>query len=59
MARAKLRIDARKWIAAKMKPRVYGEKLDLTGKPELTFDQRVIALANLEVPPHAPMPMGS
>lgn len=28
--RNKLRVDARKWVAAKLKPRVYGEKLDLT-----------------------------
>lgn len=26
----RLRIDARKWVAQKLKPRVYGEKLDLT-----------------------------
>ena len=25
--RAKLRIDARKWVAAKLKPKVYGEKV--------------------------------
>lgn len=30
--RSKLRIDARKWVAAKLKPRVYGEKLTLDGK---------------------------
>lgn len=30
VARAKLRVDARKWVAAKLKPRVYGDKLDLT-----------------------------
>lgn len=26
---ARLRIDARKWVAAKLKPRVYGDKLDV------------------------------
>ena len=30
VARNRLRVDARKWVAAKLKPRVYGEKLDLT-----------------------------
>jgi hypothetical protein len=30
VARAKLRVDARKWVASKLKPRVYGDKLDLT-----------------------------
>lgn len=28
--RSKLRVDTRKWLMAKMKPKVYGEKLDLT-----------------------------
>lgn len=30
VARSKLRVDARKWVAAKLKPKVYGDKLDLT-----------------------------
>lgn len=32
--RSKLRIEARKWKAAKLKPKVYGDKLDLTSKGE-------------------------
>ena len=28
--RSKLRVDTRKWLMAKMKPRIYGEKLDMT-----------------------------
>ena len=28
--RSKLRVDTRKWLMSKMKPKVYGEKLDLT-----------------------------
>ena len=28
--RSKLRIDARKWMAAKLRPKVYGDKIDLT-----------------------------
>ena len=32
--RAKLRVEARKWIAAKLKPRKYGDRLDLTTKGE-------------------------
>jgi hypothetical protein len=33
--RSKLRVDTRKWIMSKMKPKKYGEKLDVTsdGKP--------------------------
>ena len=29
IARSKLRVDARKWMAAKLRPRVYGDKIDL------------------------------
>jgi hypothetical protein len=30
VARSKLRVDARKWMAAKLKPKVYGEKQEIT-----------------------------
>lgn len=30
IARAKLRIDTRKWMAGKLRPKVYGDKLDLS-----------------------------
>lgn len=30
VARSRLRVDARKWMAGKLRPKVYGEKLDLT-----------------------------
>lgn len=33
---ARLRIDARKWRAAKMAPKIYGDKLDLGGNLGLT-----------------------
>lgn len=29
ISRSKLRIEARKWMAAKLKPKVYGDKLDV------------------------------
>jgi hypothetical protein len=29
VARSRIRIDARKWMAGKLRPKVYGEKLDL------------------------------
>lgn len=32
--RSKLRVDTRKWIAAKLKPKKYGEKIDLTSGGE-------------------------
>jgi hypothetical protein len=33
--RAKVRIDARKWVASKLKPKRYGDKLDLAVSGEL------------------------
>jgi hypothetical protein len=32
--RSRLRIDARKWMAGKLRPKVYGEKLELNGPGE-------------------------
>lgn len=36
IARSKLRVDSRKWLASKMAPKKYGEKLDLNhgGQPD-------------------------
>jgi hypothetical protein len=34
IARARLRIDARKWMLAKMRPKKYGDKLELSGDPD-------------------------
>ncbi len=34
VARSRLRIDARKWQASKLKPKKYGEKLELAGDPK-------------------------
>lgn len=34
ISRSKLRVDARKWVAAKLKPKKYGDKLDLTSGGE-------------------------
>ena len=32
--RSRLRVDTRKWIASKLKPKKYGDRLDLTSKGE-------------------------
>lgn len=32
--RSKLRVETRKWIASKLKPKVYGDKLDVTTKDQ-------------------------
>ena len=34
IARAKLRIDTRKWMAGKLRPKVYGDKVQLGGDPD-------------------------
>ena len=34
--RSRLRIDARKWMAGKLRPKVYGDRLELDGKVGLT-----------------------
>lgn len=33
IARSRLRVDARKWMAGKLRPKVYGEKVALVGDP--------------------------
>ncbi|MFE1815619.1 terminase small subunit-like protein [Metapseudomonas otitidis] len=35
VARSKLRVDARKWVAAKLKPRVYGDKPEQDGPTDI------------------------
>lgn len=40
VARNRLRIDTRKWVASKLKPKKYGEKVDLTG--HLTLEQLIV-----------------
>lgn len=41
VSRARLQIDARKWIACKLKPKKYGDKLDLTTDGK-SFIQNVV-----------------
>lgn len=50
VARNKLRVDARKWAASKLKPRTYGEKLEVeqrTTITDLTEEQLDAKLARL------------
>lgn len=35
IARSKLRVDARKWMAGKLRPKVYGDKLAIGGADDL------------------------
>lgn len=44
--RSKLRVDARKWVASKLAPKKYGEKIvqEITGKDGAPIEQRVTAI---------------
>jgi hypothetical protein len=44
LRRSALRIDARKWMAGKLKPKKYGDKLELDGKMTHGVDDSVTAL---------------
>ena len=49
-AKARVRIDARKWYAGKMKPKVYGDKIDVNHSGEIArpitgFDLKVVSSA--------------
>lgn len=41
--RSKLRIEARKWMAGKLRPKVYGDKLDLTSS-DGTMSQKPVVI---------------
>jgi hypothetical protein len=43
----KLRVDARKWVAAKLKPKKYGDKLDVTSGGEKMQVDEVAAATRL------------
>jgi hypothetical protein len=52
-SRSKLRVDARKWAASKLKPKKYGEKLDMTleQKPldlSILSEEEIATLASLQ-----------
>lgn len=42
----RLRVDARKWIAAKLKPRKYGDKLELAGDKDNPFVVEIVRFAD-------------
>lgn len=51
VARSRLRIDARKWLAGKMAPKKYGDKLDITAAvttSTLTDDQLMARAESLK-----------
>jgi hypothetical protein len=62
--RSKLRVDARKWLAAKLKPKKYGERIstELTGKDggpvemQVNRDQLLSRIGSLAARAAAPQP---
>lgn len=42
IARSRLRVEARKWMAGKLRPKKYGEKLELSGSQESPLSITVI-----------------
>lgn len=46
VARNRLRVDARKWVASKLKPKKYGDKLALGGDEENPLVVKVIKLSD-------------
>lgn len=46
IARNRLRIDARKWVASKLKPKKYGDKLELSGDPNSPLQVNIIRYAD-------------
>ena len=40
--RAKIKIDTRKWVASKLKPKVYGEKTTVSGDPDAPILLQVV-----------------
>jgi hypothetical protein len=46
--RARLKVDARKWVAAKLKPKKYGDKLQTEHSGEITTKYYGLTDAELE-----------
>lgn len=56
IARSRLRVDARKWMASKLQPKKYGDKLELAGDPSAPLIPILnvkIGSAGSEPPPKA------
>lgn len=46
--RSRLRVEARKWVASKLKPKKYGEKLDVTAQVEVSKTEYDFSLLNTD-----------
>ena len=49
VARNRLRVDARKWAASKLKPKSYGDRTTLAGDPDAPLATTVYALSDEEL----------
>jgi len=49
--RSKLRVESRKWIASKLKPKKYGDKVDLTHAGEISVKQ-ITGMEIVSTPPN-------
>lgn len=61
VARDRLRVETRKWILSKALPKVYGEKLELSGNVNLTHEDRLKAIEDMAdgIPPQVTAKAGS
>lgn len=48
--RSRLRVDTRKWIASKLKPKKYGDRLELDGKVDSNNPPVTMIINGVEVP---------
>lgn len=46
VARSRLRVEARKWVAAKLKPKKYGDKVDITANVTINPIAELLAQVN-------------
>jgi hypothetical protein len=49
ISRSRLRVDTRKWIASKLKPKKYGDKLELAGDPKAPLTVMLAAASDERV----------
>ena len=48
IARSRLRVDTRKWLLSKALPKIYGEKLELSGNINHTHEDRLREIEEME-----------
>lgn len=48
--RSRLRIETRKWLASKLKPKKYGEKLELSGDPQAPIAPGFVMILKDDIP---------